>query len=269
MQFAEQLPLSDRGLHYGDGLFETMAVVAGCVRLLPRHLHRLTHGAARLAIPLPDMAELETALQQAARELGEGVLKLILTRGSGGRGYAPPVDAEPTLVVLRYPQVLPRLDDAQAGMVLRVCGLRLARQPVLAGIKHLNRLEYVLARAEWRDPDIGEGLLFDTQGELVEAVASNVFLVQAGRLRTPCLDQCGVAGVMRAEVLDCAARLGVAVDEARLCLDDVLASEEVFLTNSLHGIRPVRALHGQREWAVGTLTLRLQQALWRTPESAL
>jgi len=192
----------------------------------------------------------------------EGVLKLILTRGSGGRGYAPPEDAEPTLVLLRYPQRIPTMSDAQTGIVVRLCDLRLARQPVLAGIKHLNRLEYVLARAEWREPTIAEGLLFDTQGELVEAVASNVFLVQAGRLRTPYLDQCGVAGVMRAEVLACAERLGVAAEETRLCLDDVLCADEVFLTNSLHGIRPVRALHGYREWAAGELTQRLQHELW-------
>lgn len=261
MRFAEQLALSDRGLHYGDGLFETMAVIAGRVRLLPRHLHRLALGSARLAIPLRDTVELEAALQQAARALEEGVLKLVVTRGHGGRGYAPPENAEPTLILLRYPQKLPTLEGAQAGIVLRLCDLRLARQPVLAGIKHLNRLEYVLARAEWSEPEIDEGLLFDTQDELIEAVASNVFLVHAGRLRTPCLDQCGVAGVMRAEVLACADRLGVAVEEVRLCLGDVLSADEVFLTNSLHGIRPVWALHGHREWGFGALTLRLQNAL--------
>jgi 4-amino-4-deoxychorismate lyase len=262
MLFAEQLALTDRGLHYGDGLFETMAVVDGRVRLLPRHLHRLAHGSARLAIALPDLSALETALQEVAQSMGEGVLKLIITRGSGGRGYAPPQDAEPTLILLRYPQNLPTLDDAQAGIVLRLCTLRLARQPVLAGIKHLNRLEYVLARAEWHEPEIAEGLLLDTQGELIEAVASNVFIVKSGCIFTPCLDQCGVAGVMRAEVLACAERLGVAVGEARLCLDDVLSADEVFLTNSLHTIRPVRVLHEHREWAVGALTLRLQHALW-------
>ncbi|OYY73752.1 MAG: aminodeoxychorismate lyase [Gammaproteobacteria bacterium 28-57-27] len=260
--FSTTLSLSDRGLHYGDGLFETMAVMAGQVRLLPRHLHRLAHGAARLAIPLPDLSALEAALQEAAQALGEGVLKLIVTRGSGGRGYAPPEDAEPMLILLRYPQKLPRPDDAQAGIVLRLCTLRLARQPVLAGMKHLNRLEYVLARAEWREPEIAEGLLLDTQDELIEAVTSNIFLVQAGRLRTPCLDQCGVAGVMRAEVLACAERLGLEVEEGRLHLDDVLAADEVFLTNSLHVMRPVRALHGYREWVGGTLVPRLQQTLW-------
>jgi 4-amino-4-deoxychorismate lyase len=167
------------------------------------------------------------------------------------------------LVLLRYPQQLPTLTDAQEGLVVRLCDLTLARQPILAGIKHLNRLEYVLARAEWSEPEIAEGLLFDSQGELIEAVTSNVFIVKGGRVFTPYLDQCGVAGVMRAEVLACAARLDVAAEETRLFLDDVLCADEVFLTNSLHGIRPVRALHGQREWAVGPLlTQRLQHEFW-------
>ena len=260
MQFADQLALSDRGLHYGDGLFETMAVQGGRVRLLPRHVNRLQLGAARLAIPLLDVAALEAALQAAAEELQEGVLKLIVTRGTGGRGYAPPEFAEPTLVLLRYPQKLPPL--VQAGIVVRLCELRLARQPALAGMKHLNRLEYVLARAEWREPEIAEGLLLDSMGELIEAVASNIFLVHAGRLRTPLLEQCGVAGVMRAEVMACAEDLCLPLEEVRLNLQDVLDADEVFLTNSLHGIRPVHMLQGYREWMPGVLTQRLQGALW-------
>ncbi|HES76261.1 MAG TPA: aminodeoxychorismate lyase [bacterium] len=262
MVLLDTLPLSDRGLHYGDGVFETMAVQSGRVRLLPRHLQRLTWGAARLAIPLPELSDIENTLQGAAHELGEGVLKLILTRGSGGRGYARSASPEPSLILLRYPQALPSPQDTAEGIIVRLCDLRLARQPVLAGIKHLNRLEYVLARAEWDEPDIAEGLLFDTQGELIEAVANNVFVVQAGRLRTPNLEQCGVAGVMRAEVLACAERIGIAVQETSLKMDDLLASDEVFLTNSLHGIRPVRLLLGQQEWPLGALTQRLQNALW-------
>ncbi len=263
MHWLDRLPLSDRGLHYGDGLFETMAVVGGGIRLLPRHLSRLSAGAVRLAIDLPVLSELEASLREAAHELGAGVLKLILTRGSGGRGYAPPENAEPRLMLLRYPQPVPDLTKLSPGVRVRTCDLRLARQPALAGMKHLNRLEYVLARAEWRDPEIAEGLLFDTQGELIEAVASNVFIVKDGRVFTPCLDHCGVAGVMRAEVMACADRLGLGVEEARLRLGDVLAADEIFLTNSLHGIRPVRSLHAYREWPCGELTQDLTRVLRR------
>lgn len=258
--FLDSLPLSDRGLHYGDGLFETMAVMGGQVRLLPLHLERLARGAKRLAISLPDLDVLALELAAAARELGEGVLKLIVTRGSGGRGYLPPESPRPSLILQRHPPV----DAAgQDGVTVRLCELRLSRQPLLAGIKHLNRLENVLARAEWRDPAIAEGLLLDADGFLVEAVASNLFLVQGDALRTPLLDRCGVAGVMRAHVMQRAASLGLAVEEARLWLDDLLAADEVFLTNSLHGIRPVVSLTGQRDWPLGSVTRRLQDALWR------
>lgn len=258
--FAQSLALSDRGLHYGDGLFETMAVQHGRVRLLPRHMQRLAWGAERLAISPPEPAELEAQLNATASALGEGVLKLILTRGGGGRGYAPPATQSPTLILLRYPQALPPL-DASPAIELRLCELPLGRQPRLAGIKHLNRLEYVLARAEWQDEGIAEGLLLDSEGELIEATASNVFLCKDGVLLTPILDQCGVAGVMRAQVMACAARMGVELQETRLRLDDVLAADEIFLTNSLHGIRAVQALRGLRVWPPGVLTQAVQHAV--------
>ncbi|MGK0673412.1 MAG: aminodeoxychorismate lyase [Halothiobacillaceae bacterium] len=255
----DNLPLTDRGLHYGDGLFETMAVQEGRVRLLELHLARLAWGAARLAIPLADTEGLAAKLATAAEALGEGVLKLILTRGSGGRGYLTPDISIPSLILQRYPPVA---TAGQEGVTVRLCALRLARQPHLAGLKHLNRLEQVLARAEWRDPAIAEGLMLDSEGLLVEGVASNIFLVRKGRLLTPLLDLCGVAGVMRTHVMQRAVRLGLEVQEARLGLDDLMAADEVFLTNSLHGIRPIIRLLGWRDWAVGPMTRTLQAGLW-------
>jgi len=258
--FLQHLAADDRGLHYGDGLFETMAVSGGKVRLLDLHLERLTRGAARLAIPLPDRDGLAAALAQAALEQDEGVLKLIVTRGGGGRGYLPPESPSPSLILQRHPPVD---TDGRDGVVVRLCQLRLSRQPRLAGIKHLNRLEQVLARAEWRDPAIAEGLLCDSEGFLIEAVSSNLFLVHGGQLFTPLLDQCGVAGVMRAHVMRCAQGLGLVVQESRLRLADLLAAEEVFLTNSLHGIRPIVQLVQHRTWAVGPVSRALQDSLWR------
>ena len=257
--FLDSLPVGDRGLHYGDGLFETMAVTGGQVRLLPLHMERLALGAARLAFPPLDRQGLAESLQQAAQELGEGVLKLIVTRGCGGRGYLPPELPEPSLVLLRH---LPLDSTGQDGVSVRLCELRLSRQPALAGIKHLNRLEHVLARAEWQDPAIAEGLLRDAKGFLIEGVVSNLFLVQDGRLLTPLLDLCGVVGVMRTHVMQRAAALGLALEERRLRLDDLLAADEVFITNSLHGIRPVLRLSGHGEWPAGVVTRTLQHALW-------
>lgn len=259
IEMAKALPISDRGLHYGDGLFETMRVIGGKVRLMDLHLARLARGAIQLGIPLVDPVGLRTYLESKAVSMQEGILKLILTRGCGGRGYQPPTEPQPQLILQAYPP----LDVAgQEGVTVRLCELRLARQPRLAGLKHLNRLEQVLARAEWSDPGIAEGLMLDSEGFLIEGVASNIFLVRDGKLRTPRLDQCGVAGVMRAHVMQRAHALGVEVGEVPLRLEDLLEAEEVFLTNSLHGIRPVIQLVGHRTWPQGSLTSTLQNALW-------
>lgn len=247
----------DRGLHYGDGLFETMRVINGAVRLLDLHLDRLARGAARLDIPLEAVDRLPKRVIEQAQAITDGVLKLILTRGEGGRGYLAPARPKPNLILLTYPA--PVVTEA---LIVRLCQLRLAQQPRLAGIKHLNRLEYVLARAEWDDPDIGEGLLQDADGFVIEGVSSNLFLVRGGVLQTPALDQCGVEGVMRAHVMRVASRLGMKVEVRKLRLDDVLSAEEVFMTNSLTGIRPVCAIEGMRTWPRGELTQRLQAALW-------
>lgn len=258
IHFLDSLPLTDRGLHYGDGLFETMRVSVGAVRLLELHLKRLALGAERLGLDLPDHAELRRALEEAAAALGEGVLKLIVTRGSGGRGYLPPETVTPSLILLCYPPMGVTADE----IAVRLCGLRLARQPRLAGIKHLNRLEYVLARAEWSDPAIGEGLLLDTEGLLVEGVVSNLFLVRDGRLFTPSLDHCGVEGVMRRHVMACAERLAVPVTVTTLRMEDLLGADEVFLTNSLSGIRTVTHLLDHRTWDAGPVTRQLREGLW-------
>lgn len=260
MRVLNALSLTDRGLHYGDGLFETMCVVDGRIRLIERHMERLALGAERLAIPLASMDTLRYSLEHAAEGHRDGVLKLIVTRGTGGRGYLPDEHPEPSVVLLRYPAVDP--DTVNAPATVRLCDLRLARQPLLAGIKHLNRLEYVMARAEWRDPAIAEGLLLDTSGFLVEGVVSNVFFVREGLIFTPKLHQCGVAGVMRAHVMDCAGRMGFTVEESGLRLADLLCADEVFLTNSLTGIRPVVRLSGHRTWPVGEITRQLQAGLW-------
>ncbi|MEW6446378.1 MAG: aminodeoxychorismate lyase [Pseudomonadota bacterium] len=263
IHFLDSVPLGDRGLHYGDGLFETMAVVDGTIRLFERHLARLELGAARLMLPQAPMRVLRDELAEVASGLGEGVLKLIMTRGSGGRGYALPESPQPSLIVLRYPGAVPPVAGMEEGGVrVRLCETRLARQPRLAGIKHLNRLEYVLARAEWSDPTVAEGLLLDSEGWLVEGVVSNVFFVRAGCLCTPLLDQCGVDGVMRQHVMTRAAALGVDVMEVRPCLRELLDADEVFITNSLHGIRAVTQLDGQRAWTAGPLTALLREGLW-------
>lgn len=255
-QPAELLSVRDRGLAYGDGLFETIAVRGGKPRLLERHLARLADGCTRLSIPL-EGEQVRAELLAFAAAIGEGVAKLILTRGDGLRGYAPPMPAQPRRILQAAPVPAYPAVNACEGVRLYPCSTRLAEQPLLAGLKHLNRLEQVLARAEWSDPACAEGLVRDTQGRVIEGVYSNLFLVTDGVLVTPALTRCGVAGVMRAELLACAAQYGVPSEVRDVAFDELLAADEVLLCNSQYGIWPVRSL-GAHDWPVGPLTRKLQ-----------
>lgn len=246
---------SDRGLAYGDGLFETALVHEGLVVWWPAHLARLSEGAARLRIPMPDIAWLTTQLATfVAQAPGRCVLKLVLTRGVGGRGYAPPETVEPTLALSLHAAPAP----VTGPINVRWCETRLALQPALAGIKHLNRLEQVLARAEWRDPGIHEGLMLDTEGRVGCATAANVFARIDGRWLTPPVRQRGVAGVARAWVLahepDAA--------EAELTRDRLESADAVFLCNAVRGILPVGSL-GDHRWAPHPALAELQRRLGR------
>ncbi|HEX7116055.1 MAG TPA: aminodeoxychorismate lyase [Steroidobacter sp.] len=251
------IALEDRGLHYGDGVFETACVIGGRVRFLEDHLARLKAGCERLRIPSPPRQVLISEIDQIVQSHREGVLKIVVTRGTGPRGYRPPQNAEPTRIVALHPlpsEAVPREIKA------RWCETRLARNPALAGIKHLNRLENVLAQTEWNDPDIGEGLMLDTEGELVSGTASNVFVVREATLVTPDLRYCGVRGIVRAQVLKAATRLGLATSEEPLWPSDVEAASEIFVTNAIRGLRSIVSL-GQLRWNQAPIAERLRTEL--------
>lgn len=250
---------TDRGLHYGDGLFETIACRRGVPRFLELHLERLRRGCRRLALPAVDFALLRSELHALAAQRESCLLKLIVTRGAAlRRGYGPTGDERPRRLLLRYPAPEGTEANAARGVRVRIARLRLAENPALAGLKHLNRLENVLARGEWRDARIAEALLFAGSGQLVSGTMSNVFLVREGRLMTPRLDRCGVAGVMRRVVLREARRAGIETCETGLDLAALGRADEIFLTNVRIGIWPVRAV-AERRLAPGPVTRRLQR----------
>ena len=253
---AEMLSVKDRGLAYGDGLFETIAVSGGKLSLLERHLARLAEGCARLRIPL-DLPLVRAELLAFSQELGAGVAKLIVTRGDGLRGYAAPQPPMPRRILQGSPRPSYPAENAERGVRLFPCATRLAEQPLLAGLKHLNRLEQVLARGEWQDAEHAEGLMLDVAGRVVEGVYSNLFLLKDGVLLTPDLSRCGVAGVMRGELLAQAELLGMQCEVRDISRAELLAADEVFLCNSLYGVWPVRELQ-DRDWSVGPLTRKLQ-----------
>lgn len=254
------LSVLDRGLQYGDGLFETLRIHEELPQFWDRHMFRLARGCERLQMPAPPLEQLTDEARQLCEARQSGVLKIIFTRGGGGRGYRPPDEVHPSRIVAWFPSPHYPADYARKGVAVRMCDTRLGINPSLAGLKHLNRLEQVLARAEWRDPAVHEGLMRDVEGRVVEGTMSNVFAVRDGCLLTPDLSRCGVAGVMREVVLELAAKLAVPVQECSLEVEALMSAQEVFLTNSLIGIWPVRRL-AERDYAVGPVTQRLAAAL--------
>ncbi len=257
---ATSWPLDDRGLAYGDGLFETIRFVSGKAPLWVGHMARLRRGCRALHLEMPEADRLAIEASSLAGD-ADCLIKITLSR-RGGRGYGP--DGERTTRRLLRKLPLPHLDPAgyRRGLRLRWCRLRLSAQPALAGLKHLNRLEQVLARAEWSDPRIDEGLLCDQRGRVVCATSANLFVVHRGRLITPPLAECGVAGVARAWLLRRAARW-LPVQQAALTRAQVESASEVFLSNAVRGIMPVRSLAG-RKFAIGPVTRRLAAALSAT-----
>ncbi len=250
----DAFPPDDRGLAYGDGLFETMRVHAGRVPLWPRHCERLHRGAQQLAMPLPRMSTVEAQIEDVIDGCDAGVLKLLATRGSGGRGYSPPGEPTPTWMLALHP--LPAM-PAQ-GVRLHWCETRLAMQPRLAGIKHCNRLEQVLARAECVQAGCDEGLMRSSAGDVVCATAANLLLLRDGVWSTPPVEACGVAGVCRGWLLE-SGLVGIAESTPR----QVESADALALCNAVRGILPVASLAGC-EWpahaAVAELQIRLAAA---------
>ncbi len=252
-----RIDTDDRGLLYGDGLFETILFVGGVAPLWRRHMQRLLRGCERLLLPAPDIATLAREATEVIKGMERAIVRITLTRGKGVRGYAPPQNPECTRVVAAFAPPSIAQDWYARGIRVRFADLTLASQPHLAGIKHLNRLEQVLARAEWNDPEIVEALLFDMEDHVICATAANLFVARDGRLSTPALDHCGVAGVARAEVLNALPQTQVR-DIGR---DELMQADEIFLCSSVRGILPVRELPG-RAFEAG-LFARAMQARWR------
>lgn len=257
----------DRGLAYGDGVFESMRSCHGRIPLLEMHLQRLHSSCGRLRIEL-DIEQVRREIQQllilsSAAGRSSGVIKLIVTRGPGGRGYRAPHGQQSTRVLIEFPHQPPAQAWLSQGISLRYCDTRLGLNPQLAGIKHLNRLEQVLARSEWDDPGIVEGLMADTRGRIVEGISSNLFLVSGGRLITPLIEGCGVAGVMRRYIIEEAApALSLQVTEMH-CERVLLAgAQELFVCNAVQGVLAVNSLGG-RNWRPGAVTRRVQEHVGR------
>jgi 4-amino-4-deoxychorismate lyase len=255
----------ERGLHFGDGVFETIACLHGRPRFLSLHLERLAKGCRALGFAPPAPESLRAEIERLAAAQERAIVKLIVTRGPATvRGYGVSGREQATRVTIRYPWPVEDPDLQQQGVSVRVAAMRLGENPALAGLKHCNRLEQVLARGEPDAAAAVEALLLSRSGKLVSGTMTNVFLVDgpppSPRLRTPAIDVCGVAGVMRSVVLREAARAGITATECELWPADLAAATEVFLTNARVGIWPVGRLQ-ERMLTPGPVTRRLQSLL--------
>jgi 4-amino-4-deoxychorismate lyase len=250
----------DRGLAYGDGLFETMAVIDGRIRHFELHMARLADGCRRLQISLPDRDAIAADFETLLSDESPAVAKLIVTRGIGARGYSPGPATQPTRIQGIHPW--PDYPDSHYadGVAVRSCQLRLGENPALAGIKHLNRLEQVVASMEWQNGPWEEGLLCNTSGSVVGGTRSNVFSVRGDTLLTPSVERCGVKGVMRQTVIETAQELGLQVTEDEFPPQQLYDCDELFLTNAIFGVWPVRRLD-ERQFEPGAITKKLMHAL--------
>ncbi len=247
----------DRGTAYGDGLFETITAINGEPVLWNYHMERLLGGCRRLGIDFTDGKILETESRSLLNKGDKQIIKIIITRGCGPRGYKADHSMPPTRIIIRTDWPSYGSDFNQTGIRVRLCDTRLASQPLLAGLKHLNRLEQVLARNEWDDDNIQEGLLLDNDGRIIECVTSNVFFVKENTLVTPAIDHCGVEGILRRHIINIAHRLKLSLSIRDITLKEAAEFDELFVTNSLIGIWPVKELMG-RKLAIGSVTRKLQ-----------
>ncbi len=255
---SDWISVRDRGLTYGDGVFRTFVLRGGKPVQWSRQYAKLAADCEALRIACPPAAVLEHDLAAVAMRSPDCVIRIVITRGAGERGYAIPAVASPVRAVSASP--LPDYPQRHydRGVRVQACRMRLAAQPALAGIKHLNRLENVLARAEWSDPEIAEGLLCDTDGNVIGGTMSNLFLARGGQLVTPDLARCGVAGVQRDLVIELAGINSIRVGIANVSIDEMLAADELFLVNSVIGVWQI-AEFGRKSWRPGPMTAQIRR----------
>ena len=250
----QQIAVSDRALHYGDGCFTTARLQQGNIALLEAHLQRLREATSALRINGVDWRILKEEMQVAAASgpQAEGVLKVILTRGSGGRGYSAADCRQPTRIVMLSAAPGHYAALRETGVRLATSAIRLGINPQLAGIKHLNRLEQVLIRTELEQSGADEALVLDTEGKLVECCAANLFWRKENQLFTPALNGSGVNGIMRRHVIGLARRHGYLCQEVRALPETLGDADEVFITNALMPILPVASID---DWRYGSRAL--------------
>ena len=250
----------DRGFAYGDGIFRTMKVTNGLPEYWPQHYQKLVADCAAINIVCPSAELLMSDIQALYTPTDTAVCKIIITRGEGERGYAPPAITAPMRVVLKTALRTYPANYLSEGVSLHVCKTQLARQPQLAGIKHLNRLENVLARMEWTDTNIADGILCDAENNVIECTAANIFARFGNTLVTPCLINCGVTGITRQHIIDIAHLVPLIVKIEPISLTQLFLADEVIICSSIYGAWQVKKIM-QHTWAPNNLASTLRKLI--------
>jgi len=258
LQINQVLDMQERGLHYGDGLFETLLQLNGEIPLWSAHYARLSRGCDKLHIPLPDEKWLLEKIEAETKGHDSAVIKLIVTRGIGGRGLELPLYNQASVFVLRYPYTA--INQAELEIDVGLCQTRLPINQNLAGLKHLNRLDYVLAAIELGSMDNkNEAILCDSDGYIVEGIISNLFFCSQGEVYTPSLEFAGVEGIMRQQILKHLEDQAIPVHIGRFQPDLLLNASECFLCNSVLGVRPIRSIDDAK-YSTGAISQMLIKA---------
>lgn len=245
-ELTANLAANDRAVQFGDGCFSTARVSAGNVRFLEQHIGRLQQACEKLLIPFSEWSLLETEMQQLAAVEQQAVLKVMITRGSGGRGYSAANCLQPTrlLSVSAYPSFYSQWREQGISLVLSP--IQLGINPHLAGIKHLNRLEQVLIRTQLEQTQAQEALVLDSDGWLTECCAANLFWRKGSQVFTPYVDKSGVNGTMRQHIIACLADSPWQVTQVRENLNCLAQAEEVLICNALMPVIPVNQAQSWR-----------------------
>jgi len=259
-EISDLIDINDRGLQYGDGLFETIAIKNHKLLMWHQHLDRLSHGCEVLGLPEINAQQWLEDIRALNLKDSNAVIKLIVTRGPGGRGYLPPESSITTRIVMAHPWPAYSESCYTQGIKSIFCKTTATINSTLAGLKHLNKLENVLARSEWRDDTTREGLMFDDDGHVIEGTMSNIFSVNNNTLYTPLLNKSGVKGIVREHIIRLAHELDIEFQEANINSDILLNMDEIFVTNSLIGIWPVSELNN-KYFKVGKVTTLLMKNL--------
>ena len=256
-QQIDQLPADDRGLAYGDGLFETIRISNRQPQLWSQHMHRLQAGCTNIGLECPTEVLLKSEIDQLIASKDNGVIKIIVTRGSGGRGYRPDDCATPRRIISFHDLPVYSDHNYDKGIRLYHCNTPVTVNARLAGLKTLCRLEQVLAQSEWNPDEYAEGLMLDDQRRVIEGTRSNIFIVLENTLLTPSLESAGIKGVMRDLIIELAQLNDIKVIQRQIELTEMIEADEIFVCNSIIGIWPVSEFQGL-EYSNRKITTKLK-----------